>query len=100
MKPGRFWFSVPSPYNVHAPTDGRTNCELPVCSCTNACGWFGMSVCMLCTMHNSSACFATLGNNSEIHNPLCPRCSNLNGEGNSLPFPGPDLPPLACSFGL
>ena len=49
MKPGRFSFSVPRPYSVHAPSDGRGDWKMPVCICRNACGWVGRSVCMLLT---------------------------------------------------
>ena len=30
MNPGRFWFSVPSPYTTHDPIEGRPARTLPV----------------------------------------------------------------------
>ena len=84
MKPGRFSFSLPRPYSVHAPIDGRLNWKMPVCSWRNACGWAGTSVCMPRSRHSSSACLDSSGNSSEIHRPLWPLCLNFHGEANSL----------------
>ena len=70
--PGRSWFSVPSPYTVQEPIDGRTNVMLPVWVKIVACGCAGESVCMPLSRHSSSACSRKCGNASEISSPLSP----------------------------
>src|SRR5262245_57757629 len=43
-KPGRFLFSVPSPYVSHDPIEGRPTCVWPVFIMSIDGSWFGMSV--------------------------------------------------------
>jgi hypothetical protein len=103
-KPGRSWFSLPRPYSVHDPIDGRAKRNSPVCIMSVAWGWLGTSVCMLLIRHRSSACFARCGNRSEIHRPLWPCRRNVHGVGRSVVIL-PDrlrtgLPASAFSCGL
>ena len=52
--PGKFWFSVPSPYNSHEPIDGRTNTGLPVCSAGQACASAGIGLEKLSAVVNTA----------------------------------------------
>src|SRR5437867_2907231 len=85
MKPGRFRFSVPSPYVTHDPTLGRLIWASPQFISINDGSWFGSSACIERITQMSSMLSATRGNNSLTSRPLWPYFLNLNGEGNAAP---------------
>src|SRR4051812_4821631 len=80
MKPGRSWFSVPSPYVIQEPMLGLTNVSLPVCNSSNAPPCLEFEPCIELITQRSSTQPAMFGNNSLTGMPLEPCCANLNGE--------------------
>src|SRR5262249_34820691 len=73
-KPGRSWFSVPSPYSSQDPRLGRLNEKTPVCNCSIAAPWSTPSPTSDRTTQRSSAHEPTFGNRSLTAIPLCPYC--------------------------
>src|SRR5687767_9590499 len=85
--PGRFSFSLPSPYTSHDPSDGRIGCKFPVCIWISAGSWFGTSVFIDRITQQSSITRARCGSVSLTSIPLCPHLLNFSGDGmNPLPF--------------
>src|SRR6266851_10249401 len=78
--PGRFLFSVPSPYVSHEPSDGRPTWLCPVFIISMEGSWFGMSVYIERMKQISSAHSPTCGNNSLTSMPHCPYCLNWKGD--------------------
>src|SRR4051812_44843883 len=85
MKPGRFWFSLPSPYVTHEPMLGRGSRASPQLSSISDGSWLGTSACIERMMHMSSTHAARLGNRSLTSTPLLPCFANLKGEANAAP---------------
>src|SRR5260221_9424351 len=109
---GRFVFSVPKPYVVHAPSEGRPARIEPVFIWHTPPEWLIPSA-----MHEritaiSSTICAVCGNQSDTHSPLCPcrfhcRFEANNGDPDSpiavitLPkLGGNGLPARSASRGL
>jgi hypothetical protein len=66
-----------------------------------ACGCAGKSVCIEWTTHIASACFASSGNNSEIHIPLFPHWLNFHFDpSNFVPGRRPGLSLSTINCGL
>src|SRR5215467_3680116 len=84
-KPGRFLFSVPSPYVSHDPRDGLPAWLNPVFIISIDGSWFGMSVYIDRIQQMSSAIWPTLGNSSLTSMPHCPYFLNWNGERSREP---------------
>src|SRR4051812_7477695 len=80
MNPGMLWFSLPRPYVIHEPMDGRTNVSLPVCSSSSAPPWREFDPHIDLMKHISSTRFDNSGNNSLTHMPLPPCCLNSQGD--------------------
>ena len=80
MYAGRSLFSVPSPYDAQAPSDGQPKRTLPVFINVTAGSWLNVSEYSERTMANSSATPATCGNSSEISMPLWPCGRNIHGD--------------------
>src|SRR3712207_934959 len=74
---GRFWFSVPSPYVTHAPSDGRPASTEPVFIWHTPPEWLMPS----CTHERmtamSSAMPCMCGTQSLIHSPPLPQRDHL-----------------------
>ena len=85
MKPGRFWFSEPSPYVTHEPKLGRTCRTSPQFIIISDGSWFGMSVYIERMTHRSSTHSPTFGKISLTSMPLWPYFLKLNGDGNAAP---------------
>ena len=107
MKPGRFWFSEPSPYVTQAPTLGRGRTESPQFISISDGSWFGTWAYIERITAMSSMCSAVLANSSLTSMPLWPYLWNLNGEGNAAPvlrsvvrFCGAGLPGVLLQGGL
>ena len=77
---GRFSFSLPKPYVVQAPREGRPPRPKPLCMNIWAGAWLISSVCRLRTTHNSSATPPRQGRCSTTSSPTLPCLENRNGE--------------------
>src|SRR6478735_12307958 len=95
-KPGRFLFSVPKPYDPHAPTDGRPPNTEPVFIMQTPPAWLMPSETQERMTARSSACSATFSNQLEIQRPLSPRCSHFRLHSRSGDF----VSPIAVIGGL
>src|SRR5881394_698137 len=73
-KPGRFRFSVPSPYEAHEPKLGRPALFEPVCKCSTPVECSGNSAFIERITAMSSTQVAICGNNSLTGVPDCPCC--------------------------
>src|SRR6478609_4537666 len=89
MKPGRFWFSEPSPYTTHDPKLGFVMRIEPVFINIVATSCAGMSVYIERMTARSSACAAVLAKRSLTSKPDLPYRWNLKGEAMATP---PSLP--------
>src|SRR5436305_14075389 len=76
-KAGRFWFSVPSPYVTHAPSDGRPARTEPVFIWQTPPEWLIPSATHDRMTAMSSTTLVRWGSQSETHVPLCPYCLNV-----------------------
>ena len=94
---------------IHDPMLGRTNVSDPVCSSRSAPPCREFEPCMDLMKHKSSTPFATFGNSSETHAPLCPCCLKANGDLSKFPVAlettrglanGSGLPSSSVNFGL
>ncbi len=94
MNAGRFSFSVPSPYEIHDPIDGRTKRSLPVFMARMAPPWAALVPYIDRTKQRSSATPARLGSSSLTQCPDCPCCLNSHGLLKRLPVS------LNCTSGL
>src|ERR687895_2828897 len=74
QKAGRFWFSVPSPYVTHAPSDGRPARTEPVFIWHTPPEWLMPSATQERTTAMSSTTPAVCGSQSDTQSPLCPCC--------------------------
>src|SRR5438477_2386243 len=83
MKAGRFWFSVPSPYDTQLPSDGRPARIEPVFIWQTPAEWLMPSAQQERMTAKSSAQVAISGSQSETHIPLWPCCFHLRLEANS-----------------
>jgi hypothetical protein len=72
MKPGRFWFSVPSPYITHEPKHGRACRASPQFISIKDGSWFGTSACIERITQISSIISAVCANSSLTSIPLWP----------------------------
>ena len=94
MKAGRFSFSVPSPYEIHDPIEGRTKRSLPVFMARMAPPWAALVPYIERTKQRSSATPARLGSSSLTQWPDCPCRRNSQGLLKRLPVS------LNCTSGL
>jgi hypothetical protein len=76
-KPGRFWFSVPSPYVIHEPTLGRICRASPQFISRSDGSWLGTSAFIERITHRSSTCCAVFWKISLTSMPLCPYLLNI-----------------------
>ena len=100
MNPGRFWFSVPSPYTTHDPMLGFVIRSDPVFMNTVATSWAGMSVYIERTTAMSSTCWPIPGKSSLTSVPDRPMGVNLNGEPMATPLSPIVLPSIFTSSGF
>ena len=91
---GKFWLSLPSPYETHAPSDGRPAIWLPVCMKVAAGSWLIASVCKERIRQSSSMTFAVRGSNSLSQMPLSPRGANLKIVGVTARVFCPEVMPV------
>src|SRR4051794_23473809 len=91
MNPGRFWFSLPSPYVTHDPTLGRVKRIEPVFIMRVAAAWSGMSVYIERIVAISSTCWLSVGNISLVSIPLLPVLENVKGDANDVPLLSPGM---------
>src|ERR1035438_4204762 len=98
MNPGRFWFSVPSPYTTHEPMLGFAIRSEPVFMNTVATSWAGMSVYMERTTAMSSTCWPIPGKSSLTSIPDRPMGVNLNGEPMATPLSPIVLPSIRTNL--
>ena len=85
MKPGRFSFSVPSPYVTHAPRLGRESRSLPQFINRMDCSWFGVLAYIERMKHMSSTWAAVFSKISLTSMPDWPYLRNENGEPIAAP---------------
>ena len=85
MKPGRFWFSLPSPYVTQEPTLGRISRASPQFISMSDGSWLGTSACIERITAMSSMHFAVCGKISLTSVPLWPCRLNVYGQGNAAP---------------
>src|SRR5947209_6832488 len=85
MKPGRFWFSDPSPYTTHDPRLGRISRASPQFISISDGSWFGTSAYIDRITAISSMQEPTWGKISLTSIPLSPYFWNLYGDGNAAP---------------
>src|SRR3954464_8379696 len=90
-KAGRFWFSVPSPYVTHAPSDGRPARTEPVFIWHTPPEWLIPSATHERMTAMSSAHRAAGGSQSDTHIPLLPCCFQVRLHASS----GERLSPIA-----
>src|SRR5262249_41190574 len=110
-KPGRFSFSLPSPYVTQLPTDGLPIRGSPVFIMKRAGLWLFDSLHSEWTNAIGSTCLDRLGKSDDPHLPHCPYCFHSNGDFISGPTslmkkpeflsnPGSGLPSCFASSGL
>src|SRR5262249_37451024 len=85
MKPGKLWFSLPSPYVSHDPMLGRENACSPVFICRQAPLWLMLSATIERMTHRSSTHEATCGKSSLTSVPHWPCLLNFHGDLRRLP---------------
>ena len=85
MKPGRFWFSEPSPYVTHDPKLGRTWRTSPQFIIISDGSWFGISVCIERTMQRSSTQLADIREDLADLDAALAELAELERRGNAAP---------------
>src|SRR5216683_910424 len=85
MNPGRFWFSVPRPYVIHEPIEGRPARLFPVFIINTEGPWLGMSVTIERIWQKSSITPPICGKISLTSVPFCPYLVHVKGERIKLP---------------
>ena len=98
-KPGRFWFSVPRPYWIQAPIEGRMAAVAPQCRNRVAGPWATPSVCREWMKQRSSTCLFVSGNRDEAQRPDSP-CWAKSQSGLMTRCSVPLVPVLAISAGV
>src|SRR5436190_17408438 len=79
---GRFSFSDPRPYEIHAPVEGRVASTVPVWKRLRAGVCVGLNVYMERMTQSLSATEASCGSRLLTSTPPLPCFLNSNGEGN------------------